>query len=959
MAEELVSKWASESFFKQFDDAIPNLEKVVDLIAQANAAGRNSEGLMKQAGSLKEFSTAQKDVASAQDKLYAASQKLDDSWRETITLMSSLNGQSKEAVKVRQELVRLDILEQKAADARIKSTRSVTAELKNQATAAKAAQSAIDPTSLKYLSDRLNDLRNGYQRLTQAERENAEIGGVVLKRIQELDAQLKAADATQGRFNRNVGNYNGAVEGFKLQITQIARELPSLASGLSTFAIAIGNNLPYAQEAFVRLREENIKLREEGKPTTSVFKTLASSIFSWQTALIVALTVLPGLIRYLQQGSKAAQEAEKANQKYAQSIKSIAENERVSAQEEIARANVLTTIAADTTQSMKNRLKAVKELQSTYPDRFGNLTKEEILEGNVADALKRTTQELLNKAAAQAAEKRFAAASERVYELTVAQHKALKELDEAQKAEAKQRKDIQDAGYAANQRDGALVERAQATLNKIIKANNAARAEQRSYLEDAKKFAKQAGDTLFNNTKDPKEKKGKKPTDFTNEELKAQADETKALYEQLRIRAQIEADSAKAIADNDTKTQQERLDAYAIYTQKRIEIAGYELSAELDVTQQKLDKIAEIERKDASRRTNEEKRLLLQKDTLLLQQKNIYDQFELAQNKLVADNGQFRVDLTEKYARQAKKNLAEMAAILGNNNFEDGNARQKDIERRNQKLQEAYQLSADFANSLANINSNLTQRRIQEIDDEIAKINEKRDAEIAGIEASALSEEEKQKKIAAVKANADAQEKALDADKRARQRRAAQFEKSITIAEIIAETALATVRALGSKPYTPANIALAAATAAVGAAKLATAIAAPLPAYEHGTRGKAHPGGPAMLFEGNKPELVMEPGKKPWMGRMQGVYELAKGAEVISNRQLKDIARFYTLGLPALIPQQGYQAVDFGQLQEEMKGVKQAIKDKPVAQLNVTGMGMQRLTRQANNITEYIKSFSC
>lgn len=341
-----------------------------------------------------------------------------------------------------------------------------------------------------------------------------------------------------------------------------------------------------------------------------------------------------------------------------------------------------------------------------------------------------------------------------------------------------------------------------------------------------------------------------------------------------------------------------------------------------------------------------------------MQQKNIYDQFELAQNKLVADNGQFRVDLTEKYARQAKKNLAEMAAILGNNNFEDGNARQKDIERRNQKLQEAYQSAADFANSLANINSSLTQRRIQEIDDEIAKINEKRDAEIAGIEASALSEEEKQKKIAAVKANADAQEKALDADKRARQRRAAQFEKSITIAEIIAETALAIVKQLAATPL-PAGLPFVAAIGAIGAAKLATAIAAPLPAYEHGTRGKAHPGGPAMLFEGNKPELVIEPGKKPWMGRMQGVYDLAKGAEVISNRQLKDIARFYTLGLPALIPQQGMPAIDFGQLQEEMRGVKQAIKDKPVAQLNVTGMGMQRLTRQANNITEYIKSFSC
>ena len=95
-----------------------------------------------------------------------------------------------------------------------------------------------------------------------------------------------------GNYRLSVGHYEKAWNGLGNAMNQIVRELPSMAVSLNTFFLAISNNLPILWDEIDRTREKNKLLRAEGKQTQSVTKTIVSSIFSWQTALIVLISAL-------------------------------------------------------------------------------------------------------------------------------------------------------------------------------------------------------------------------------------------------------------------------------------------------------------------------------------------------------------------------------------------------------------------------------------------------------------------------------------------------------------------------------------------------------------------------------------------------------------------------------------------------------------------------------------------
>ena len=77
-----------------------------------------------------------------------------------------------------------------------------------------------------------------------------------------------------------------------MSVQQVARELPSLTMGVNTFFLAISNNMPILIDDVKRARQQYALLKAEGQAATPVWKQLASSIISWQTALVVAITML-------------------------------------------------------------------------------------------------------------------------------------------------------------------------------------------------------------------------------------------------------------------------------------------------------------------------------------------------------------------------------------------------------------------------------------------------------------------------------------------------------------------------------------------------------------------------------------------------------------------------------------------------------------------------------------------
>lgn len=124
------------------------------------------------------------------------------------------------------------------------------------------------------------------QRATTAEGKKLEEETLAIYR------QMIYLQEATGNYRLSVGHYEKAWNGLGNAMNQIIRETPSMAVSLNTFFLAISNNLPILWDEIDRTREKNKLLRAEGKPTQSVVKTIVSSIFSWQTALIILISAL-------------------------------------------------------------------------------------------------------------------------------------------------------------------------------------------------------------------------------------------------------------------------------------------------------------------------------------------------------------------------------------------------------------------------------------------------------------------------------------------------------------------------------------------------------------------------------------------------------------------------------------------------------------------------------------------
>ncbi|WP_368148265.1 hypothetical protein [Bacteroides cellulosilyticus] len=146
-------------------------------------------------------------------------------------------------------------------------------------------------TSMNGLSQSLSRMKMTYRELTEEERKSP-FGKELLESINQADTKMKELDATIGNHQRNVGNYGKQWNGLSMSIQQLGRELPSLAYGPKVFFSAISNNLPILADEIRRARTEYELLKKSGQSATPVWKQAVSSLFSWQSALTVGITLL-------------------------------------------------------------------------------------------------------------------------------------------------------------------------------------------------------------------------------------------------------------------------------------------------------------------------------------------------------------------------------------------------------------------------------------------------------------------------------------------------------------------------------------------------------------------------------------------------------------------------------------------------------------------------------------------
>jgi len=110
--------------------------------------------------------------------------------------------------------------------------------------------------SLKEMRALLSASKVAYAELTKEQRENADIGGKLVKEMDALNAELLEAEKMYGVHTRNVGNYAGGVSELKAEIKELKGIMANLDAGSEEY-----------QQAAIRAGELNDKLKEVNEAT--------------------------------------------------------------------------------------------------------------------------------------------------------------------------------------------------------------------------------------------------------------------------------------------------------------------------------------------------------------------------------------------------------------------------------------------------------------------------------------------------------------------------------------------------------------------------------------------------------------------------------------------------------------------------------------------------------------------
>lgn len=668
MANQEIDEVISEKAFEQVERMTKQLTSLEQQIVDFAKGARGAEFDIKGAKNLQDFATSAdkangslKGLSSTADEYISyniAAQQALKVWGGTIdqnarlliqqkVRLAEVNKEIKDYEKSQKDGVQATerykqrITQLIGEQATLKeSTRQLSLNIKQQVKEQIAAGGSTDQ-----LRARLAQLNATYDALS-IDVKNGKVGTNLKAEIDKVNIAVTEAEQSTGRFSRNVGNYSAVTQQFGF----ILGEVPNAGISLRTYLQSISNNLGEFGKAVT-------EARKSGQSWKDIISELGKSLFSVQGLIIAGTLALTYYASTLTKANSSTAQAEKANKKYADSIKTIEENSRASAFEEIAHMEALTEIASDLNATTKNRERAVKELQKTYPDYFGNLTKEQILQGQVTQAIEDGTKALLARAAAQAAEKKIAAAGEKRYDLLIAERDATKELTQAKKdLEAANKlpatnKDEREAKGLAQYNAIAKGTEAKKSLADIQANIKDADKELKQYGQDLKTFAAEAGQTFF--TKDEKGRSAKKPLDLTNETIASENKLAKSLAEISKDEYLLIAEKNKDIFDDEKETLEKRLNALYQYQVNKEKALDIDEKKEIDIVQNSLDKISEIESKSADKRTNEENRLLLDKKAFEAEKKAII-------NKYAYENAKLESDINEKSRNAIEKNNKEI-----------------------------------------------------------------------------------------------------------------------------------------------------------------------------------------------------------------------------------------------------------------------------------------------------------
>ena len=285
------------------------------------------------------------------------------------------------------------------------------------------------------------DITDFQKKIKEVEFDVKELSKAKLEKIKlgldtrEITAQIKDAKASLnslktavkdtgaqvgGQFTKQVGNGNNAL----MQFSRIAQDAPY---GI----IGIGNNITATAESFGYLKQQT-------GSTSGALKAMASSLMGTGGILLGVSLLTTGLTLLSQSGLSVGDIIDKVTGKFnefGQSVTKIAVDSAKNSGQEIAGIKALVSVAQNDLKSRKDRLLAIEELQSKYPAYFGNLSKEQILTGDLTTVTKELSKAIIARAEATAIADKIGELAAKKLELQIKKEKEVLNLQKAQTAE--------------------------------------------------------------------------------------------------------------------------------------------------------------------------------------------------------------------------------------------------------------------------------------------------------------------------------------------------------------------------------------------------------------------------------------------------------------------------------------------------------------------------------------------
>lgn len=299
------------------------------------------------------------------------------------------------------------------------------------------------------------------------------------------------------------------------------------------------------------------------------------------------------------------------------------------------------------------------------------------------------------------------------------------------------------------------------------------------------------------------------------------------------------------------------------------------------------------------------------------------------------------IDKQKSYGFDTTDTEIKLAELKQRLSKETTNAQIEDLEKLAEREAEIKEKRKEFAREVGNLAIALVEanfaRQEEALKVEAEQIDIRKERDIEAVDRSLASEEDKANRIAIINARAQGQKDALERKQRQLDLERARFDRAAAIAKIIVETASAVAQALP-------NIPLSILVGAIGAAQLATAVAAPLPKfkeggemqytglaeYGHGTELRIDPDG-AMSFTKSTPEIGL----------------VQKGTQFVSNPELIKM-----LAKPDPIQWAGGMAIDLNKVVEATENSGKRV-EKAIAGLRQKQGGLNYYSTSKGR--EYLK----